>query len=116
MDLDAAIDTLYGLPRERFVAEREKLAKSQPALADRIRKLRKPTVVAGQANQLARKRPQDVAALVELGAKLRAAQESLDGKAMRDLSRQRTDTVDKLVGRLPAAAAGLRELLEHAAT
>jgi hypothetical protein len=116
MDLDAAIDKLYGLPRERFVAERDKLAKAQPKLAERVRKLRKPTVVAGQANQLARKRRKDVAALVEVGAKLRAAQESLDGKAMRELSRQRADLVDKLVGRMPEAATGLRELLEHAAT
>jgi chromosome segregation ATPase len=113
MDLGAAVDKLYGLPRERFVAERDKLAKAQPALADRIRKLRKPTVAVWQANQLARKHRKDLAALVALGKDLRAAQEKLDGPALRTLSRQRVDALDKVVGRLPDAATGLRELLER---
>ena len=116
MDLGAAVDRLYGLPRDRFVAERDKLARAQPALADRIRKLRKPTVAAGQANQLARKHKKDVAALVEVGRELRTAQERLDGPALRTLSRQRVDVLDRLVGRLPDAAPGLRELLERSST
>jgi hypothetical protein len=116
MDLGAAVDKLYGLPRERFVAERDNLAKAEPALAERIRKLRKPTVAVWQANQLARKRRKDVAALVGLGKDMRAAQENLDGEALRRLSRQRTEALDKLVARLPDAAAGLRDLLERAST
>jgi DNA repair exonuclease SbcCD ATPase subunit len=116
MDLGEAVDRLYGLPRERFVAERDRLAKAEPALADRIRKLRKPTVAAWQANQLARKRRKDLAALVALGHDLRAAQEKLDGPALRTLSRQRVEALDRLVGRLPDPATGLRELLERAIT
>ena len=116
MDLDAAMDQLYGLPRERFVAERDKLAKSQPALADQVRKLRKPTVAAWQANQLARKRPKDVAALVELGEKMRVAQETLNGPELRELSRRRAALLDKLVGWLPDVVPGLRDLLERSIT
>ena len=114
MDLGAAVDRLYGLPRQEFVAERDKLAKAQPALADAIRKLRKPTVAAWQANQLARNHKKDVAALVAVGRDMRTAQETLDGPALRKLSRQRIEALDKLVGRLPDAATGLRELLERA--
>lgn len=114
LDLGAAVDQLYGVPREQFVAERNKLAKAQPALAEQIRKLRKPTVAAGQANQLARKRAKDVAALVGIGKDMRAAQENLDGAALRKLSHQRAEALDKLVARVPDAASGLRELLERA--
>ena len=113
MDLDEAMDRLYGLPREEFTAARNKLAKSEPGLADRVSKLRKPTVAAWQANQLARTRRKDVAALVDIGRKMRAAQESLNGSELRELSGRRADALDKLVGRLPDAAADLRELLER---
>jgi hypothetical protein len=107
------MDQLYGLPREEFVAARDKLAKSQPALADRIRKLRKPTVTAWQANHLARTRSKDVAALVDIGKKMRAAQQGLHGSELRELSARRADALDRLVGRLPDAAADLRQLLER---
>lgn len=113
MDLDEAMDRLYGLPRAEFVPARDKLAKSQPALADRVRKLRKPTVAAWQANHLARTRRKDVAALVDIGRQLRAAQQSLNGPELRELSGRRAEALDKLVGRLPDAAADLRELLER---
>jgi hypothetical protein len=114
MDLDTAMDRLYSLPRAEFVAERDKLAKSEPALADRIRKLRKPTVAAGQANHLARTRAKDVAALVDLGKRMRSAQETLNGPELRELSGRRADALDGLVGRLPDAATDLRQLLERA--
>lgn len=113
MDFDGAVDKLYGVPRDRFIAERDQLAKAEPTLADRIRKLRKPTVAAWEANQLARKRAKDIGALVQIGEDLRAAQQALDGPELRRLSHQRTAALDKLVG--PDAAAGLRELLETAA-
>ncbi|GAA3440531.1 hypothetical protein [Kutzneria kofuensis] len=116
MDLGAAVDRLYGLPRERFIAERDKLAKAEPGIAERVRKLRKPTVAAWQANQLARKHPKDVAALVDLGKKMRGAQETLNGPELRELSRRRNEVLDKLVGRVSDANPGLRDLLERSYT
>ncbi|MFC0542937.1 hypothetical protein [Kutzneria chonburiensis] len=113
MDLDEAMDRLYGRPRAEFIAARDKLAKSQPGLADRIRKLRKPTVAAWQANHLSRTRRKDIAALVDIGRQLRAAQESLNGPELRELSGRRAGALDKLVARLPDAAPDLRELLER---
>jgi len=113
VDFDAAADKLYAMPRERFIAERDKLAKAEPTLADRIRKLRKPTVAAWQANQLARTRAKDVGALVTIGEDMRAAQQALDGGELRKLSRRRAEALDKLVG--DDTTAGLRELLETAA-
>ncbi|MFC0438292.1 hypothetical protein [Kutzneria buriramensis] len=113
MDFDGAVDLLYGMPRDQFIAERDKLAKAEPTLADRIRKLRKPTVAAWEANQLARKRAEDVGALVKIGEDLRAAQQALDGQELRRLSRRRAEALDELVD--GDAAAGLRELLETAA-
>lgn len=116
MDLEAAVDRLYGLPRERFTAERDRIAKAEPKIAAQVRKLRKPTVAAAQANQLARKHRKDVAALVDLGRRLRAAQESLNGSELRELSRRRTEVLDKLVRQASDANVGLRDLLERSYT
>jgi hypothetical protein len=116
MDLEAAVDRLYGLPRERFTAERDKIAKAEPKIADQVRKLRKPTVAAAQANQLAREHRKDVAALVDLGRRMRAAQETLDGPELRELSRRRSEVLDNLVGRVSNANPGLRDLLERSYT
>ncbi|EWM10745.1 hypothetical protein [Kutzneria sp. 744] len=116
MDLGAAVDRLYGLPREGFTAERDKIAKAEPKIRDQVRKLRKPTVAAWQANQLARKHPREVAALVDLGHRLRAAQETLNGPELRELSRRRVEVLDKLVGFVEDASPGLRDLLERSYT
>jgi len=57
-----------------------------------------------------------VAALVDLGRKLRAAQETLNGPELRELSRRRIEVLDKLVGRVSGASPGLRDLLERSYT
>jgi hypothetical protein len=79
-DLDAALATLYRLPLEQFVATRDQLARRLRAAGDRatarqIAGLRRPTVSAWAANQLADAAPNAVAELLEVGAALRQAQQ-----------------------------------------
>src|ERR687892_1416203 len=78
-ELDQQIDSLFGMPLDRFIPERDALAKQLRTTgeredADRVKGLRKPTVPAWALNQLARQDPRGVADVVELGARLRDAQ------------------------------------------
>jgi hypothetical protein len=98
MDLDAAVDTLYALPRDEFTSAREAAAKQARAAGDKelaaaIGRLRRPTVAAWLVNNLARQRSDELAALAELGESLRAAHEQLDGAALRQLSERRRELV-----------------------
>lgn len=101
-DLDARLadvaGELYALPPEDFVAARDATAKGlrtdgQRDLAQSVSALPRPTVAAWLLNQLARRRTAAVGQLVDLGAELRAAQESLDGEQLRALTRQRHQVV-----------------------
>jgi hypothetical protein len=79
-DLEEELDRLFGLPRAEFTAARNDLARrmkqaGQNAIAARIRELRKPTVPVWTVNQLARRHPEDVQALLEAVENLRSAQE-----------------------------------------
>ena len=82
---------LYGLPLDEFTAERDAAAKRLRAdgereEADRIKKLRKPSVPAWAVNQAARADAKAAKALVKAGEKLAAAQEAtLSGKRSPDL-------------------------------
>ncbi len=76
----SAIDDLYALPHDGFVAARDALAKALRAAgqredAARVRQLRRPGVAAWALNQVARRDTEAVAALVAAGAELQAAQE-----------------------------------------
>lgn len=102
MDVDAVADELYGVPPGEFVALRDARVKQARADGDRpaateIAALRRPTVVAWLANQLARQAPDRVAPLVELGAALREATATLSGPELRALSAQRQQLVQALV-------------------
>jgi hypothetical protein len=102
MDLDAAVDTLYALPRDEFTPAREAAAKQARTAGDKelaaaIGRLRRPTVAAWLVNNLVRQRPDELAALAELGESLRAAHERLDGAALRQLSERRRELVADLV-------------------
>ncbi|MDQ1619608.1 MAG: hypothetical protein QOE19_2177 [Actinomycetota bacterium] len=131
MDFDEVADELFGLPPSDFVRERDARAKAARAagdgeLARRITELRKPTNVAWLANQLARKRPEQVGPFLALGESLREATSALSGPDLRELARQRQQLVHALVQearRLPTdggprvseeVARGLEETL-HAA-
>jgi hypothetical protein len=115
-DLDRELDELYGLPLERFTAARNELAKrlrkaGQKADADRVGALAKPSVSAWALNQLARREPEAVRALLEAGDALVDAQKrALAGRSagtLDDASGRQREAVRKLV---PAAA----KLLEDA--
>lgn len=104
VDPDDAAEELYGLPRDDFVARRDELARATRAAGDRdaaaaIARLRKPSLAAWLANLLARDHPEEIGALEELGTSMRAAQDRLEGDALRTLSRQRHELVVSLVGR-----------------
>lgn len=89
-DLERELDALYALPLEEFTRARNDLvarlrkAHQSEASAD-VRALRKPTVAAWAANQLARAHPDLVAQLVDAGGRLRdAQQQALAGNQDRD--------------------------------
>jgi hypothetical protein len=102
VDFDDIADDLYGLAPERFTASRdarvgEARAAGDRALAERIKKLRRPTVSAWLGNRLARDQAHDIEGLLGLGAELREAQAELSGDELRRLSRRRGDAVAALV-------------------
>jgi hypothetical protein len=104
VDVEDAADELYGLHPDHFVPRRTELVKAARAakdreVADAVGALRKPSLGAWLANVLARESPDEVAALEELGASLRTAQEELSGDALRTLTRQRRELVGALVAR-----------------
>ena len=81
--LDAEIDRLYGLPLEEFTKERDALARRLRADGKRdeataIAELRKPVLAAWVVNRLARERRDDVEALVEAAAAIRAGKPDAD--------------------------------------
>jgi len=69
---DERVDALYGLPLGEFVAARNALAKE---LADPdVRKLPKPSATAWALNQLARRAPEEIEALLESGRQIAETQ------------------------------------------
>jgi hypothetical protein len=113
VDAEAVADRLYGLPPEEFTSartasEKDARAAGDKDLASEIHRLAKPNQVAWLANQLAREHAAEIAPLVDLGAELREATDSLSGDQLRTLSRQRQQLVYALVqqARRLAGAAG----------
>lgn len=113
VDLEEVAAELYRLPPGEFTAVRDRRAKEARAagsrdLAEQIKQLRRPTAAAWLANLLVREQREQVEQLLELGAALRAAQETLSGEALLALSRQRQLVVGALgrEARRLAAATG----------
>jgi hypothetical protein len=93
-------DDLYALPLEEFTRARNELAKQ---LKDpSIRELKKPSVSAWAANQLARKREVDVRRLLRAGERLEQAQRGIvgggDQSAFAEAQREERDAVKRLRG------------------
>jgi hypothetical protein len=93
VDLDAVADELYGLAPEDFTATRDARAAAARSagdrpLAEKIRKLRRPSSSAWAANLLVRERPDEIQPLLQLGQALRQAHHDLDGEELRELSRR----------------------------
>ena len=109
--LDEVAAELYGLLPDEFTAarnERSRAARGEDRdLAARINDLRRPSPPAWLVNQLVRHRPDDVDALLELGAELRAAQDDLDAPQLAQLTKQRR----QLVSALARAAGSLADEL-----
>src|SRR6266508_4779168 len=83
-DVESELDELYGLPPSEFIPARNDLARrlkqaGQSAISARVKELRKPTIPIWAVNQLARRQPKDVEALLEAGERLRTAQEQALG-------------------------------------
>jgi hypothetical protein len=118
-DLDRELDQLYGLPLEQFTKARNDLAARlrkahQADAAEQVKALRKPTVAAWAANQLARSHPDLVAALVEAGERLRKVQQrALAGREPQAAVSEATADEREAVRALVAAA---RTDLESRAT
>ncbi|MDP3894658.1 hypothetical protein [Nocardioides sp.] len=92
-DLLSLADELYGLPLPEFTPARDARAKelkgTAPELAARVKALRKASVAAWVVNQLVRHDAAQAEQLLEVGAALREAQESLAADDLRQLTRQR---------------------------
>jgi len=97
-----AVAELYSADPDEFVQRRSALVAQareagQAPVAKQIAGLRKPTRSAWIVNQLVRAVPGVTSELASLGDELRAAQGSLDGEALRELSRRRRELVESLV-------------------
>jgi hypothetical protein len=115
-----AVAELYSSDPDEFTARRGELVArareaGQTPVAKQIAGLRKPTRSAWIVNQLVRAVPGVTSELASLGDELRAAQGSLDGEALRELSRRRRELVESLVRQAftvagqQAPPAGLRD-------
>ena len=113
---------LYGLPLDRFIAERGALAKRLRGDGDRdgaaaIASLRKPSIGAWAVNQVIRTQRRNVKALFDAGDRLQKTQAQLlagraDGQAVREAVERERAAVDKLV----EAARGLLDAGGHELT
>ena len=113
-------EELYGLLPEEFMAARTAAVKAAKDDGDRdlakaIQTLRRPTVAAWSVNLLARRRAELVEQVVSLGGSLREAQATLQGQALRDLTRQRRQLVAAVTQEVRALAAAEGQKLSDAA-
>jgi hypothetical protein len=104
-ELEEELDRLFALPPAEFTAARNDLARrlkqaSQKAISARVQELRKPTVPVWTVNQLARRHPKDVEALLEAVEQLRLAQEKAlkgsDAEELRSATSAERDALRRL--------------------
>ena len=127
IDDDERADALYGLPLERFVPERNALAKAlrddgDREAADEVRKLAKPSRAAWALNVTVREHPREARTLTEAARVMSDVQRDvLAGgarSAMREASDKGRSAVEALVAMAPNSGGGTREKLRatlHAA-
>ncbi len=84
-------DELYALSLPDFTPARDAKAKELKGtdLAKEVKALKKPSLAAWVVNLLVRNEAEQVEQLLQVGAALRAAQESMSGDELRQLTRQR---------------------------
>lgn len=112
-DVDSAADELYAAGPDEFVERRKALVKQARADGDKeaaglIQAMKKPTVAAWLVNQLARRCPDELGVLVDLGVELRGGMAGVSAADMRELTRRRFQLIKALVDqtRVIAADAG----------
>jgi hypothetical protein len=112
VNLDDAIDELYGAAPEDFVGERTRLAKELRTAglrdeAEALAKLRKPSIAAWALNQLARRHRREVDLLLDSGHRLREAQAGLFGGGEKDAFETARRAEQDALAQLMAAAGEL---------
>ena len=113
-------EELYQQDPSSFVAQRDARVAAarqegdRPA-ADAIKALKRPSPPAWAVNLLARANPGEMEALVDLGSRLRQAQESLSGDELRVLSRERHKFIVGLARQAQSLATGQGHPLSTAA-
>ncbi|MGZ4462383.1 MAG: hypothetical protein ACXVZP_06050 [Gaiellaceae bacterium] len=112
MDVDQAIDDLYGADLGSFADERQRLARAlreqgEPEQAKVVSGLRKPTRAAWLLNQLARRHRLEVDLLLDAGHRLRQAQSELLAGAGQEAFAQAREAQGEALRRLGRS---LREL------
>lgn len=110
--LNGALDALYGGARDDFVAERDRRVKELKAAGQRgeaqaLKVARKPTVPAWAVDQLARRRPDAIARLLDVGQRLRNAQRRATSGRGADELRTGTQELRALVRDLTGDAADI---------
>jgi hypothetical protein len=108
-DLLDVADELYGLGLDAFTPARDARAKELKGteLAAPVKALKKPTVAAWVANMLVRHETEQVEQVLAVGAALREAAQSLDGKELRELTKQRRQLTAAVTTRARAVAGSL---------
>jgi hypothetical protein len=114
VDLMGAAEELYGLLPAEFVPRRNALAKEakddgDKELSEQVKKLAKPSTAAWVVNMLVRHEPEQVEQILELGAALREAQESMAGDQLRELGKQRRQLTAAVTRQARALAVELGE-------
>jgi hypothetical protein len=87
------VDRLFEVEPGEFVRERNALAdrlkkEGRADEAAEVRRLRKPSAAVWALNQLARRRPDDVAALIDAGERVRRVQQQGGGNLLREATRE----------------------------
>ena len=108
-DLLDVADELYGLLLGDFTPTRDAKAKDLKGteLAAQVKALKKPTMSAWVANMLVRHETEQVDQVLAVGAALRDAAASLDGKELRELTKQRRQLTAAVTTRARGVAAAL---------
>jgi hypothetical protein len=102
VDLDSIAEKLYGVSPDAFTSSRSAEVRAARGAGNRelaaaVGQLRRPTLGAWLANQLARECKDELEALLDLGTSMRKAQAAGDGPELRLLARQRRQMVAGLV-------------------
>jgi hypothetical protein len=112
--VDPEVEALYGLPLDEFTKARDALAKARTKEQGTeagavVKALRKPSVIAWALNQLARRHPTEVEALLTAGARLRRAQagalEGGDPDELREATKAEAGEVQALAAQARAILA-----------